>query len=130
MSLNTTEQAGEENSRLDLTMIAALPPELLLMIIGDTSLLELVPIICALWMSLRSRGMIRQDMPMDERRAMERVVSQGAPGGPPNGQQDHNTNGLGAMPLELLVIVAESLSCEDRISFAIATWPILYSPSG
>lgn len=129
MSLNTTAGAVHHSLNLGplVVTLTTLPSELVLMIIGDTSLLELVPLICALWKTLRQRGMIRQDMPMVERRAMEQAVLRRSPAAPGVRQLD-GTTGLGSLPLELMLIVADGLDFIDRTSFAIATWRILYPP--
>lgn len=131
MSLNTTAGPVNSNSAAApyIVTLTTLPTELVLMIIGDTSLLELVPLICALWRTLRERGLIRQDMSMVERREMEQAVSRRSSAAP-RGRQRGGSTGLGSLPLELLLIVANGLDFVDRTSLAIATWRILYPPGG
>ena len=95
------------------------------MIVENVPFLDLIPLICALWRIFRREGILPEDIGVDERRLMESAVSQGLADNSGHRGTVSTRTAFANMPVELILMVAESLALQDRLCFAVAAWPCI-----
>jgi len=105
------------------TSLTTLPAEILIMIMKDIPVIDMAPLLCVLYPTLLTRGLIPQSITCKEIKQMERAIMRVTLGG---NMAVTRATGLGNLPVELRLGVGRYMNLQDTINFVIASWPCFY----
>ena len=120
-SSNTTANNDER------TGVHSIPAEIFMIIVDQLSVLDLLPMICVTYKTLRRHNIVPRMSTVEFGRMRSAV--DGSSGSRATVVRAHppQSTPLQELPAEIRLMIGNHLSTFDRINFAIAAWPLYYT---